>query len=76
MTWISKELQNDKDVVLAVVKQNRKAIEIIDFVDHENITNDKEIQWISMKYFRIIKSIQNYDLNFKFIKKRSFHEIE
>jgi predicted rRNA methylase YqxC with S4 and FtsJ domains len=53
---------SDKKVVLEAVKQNGCSLEYAS----EELKNDKEVVWTSMGYFKLIKSIKTFDLNFKF----------
>jgi hypothetical protein len=40
----------------------------------EELQNDKEIIWISMKYFKLIKSIKTFDMNFVATKYEELQE--
>jgi predicted RNA-binding protein (virulence factor B family) len=71
LLYASEELKNDKEFVLEVVKQNGDSLEYAS----EELKNDKEVLWISKGYFKFIKSIKTFDLNFKFSKKQ-LDEIE
>jgi vacuolar-type H+-ATPase subunit H len=70
--YASEELKNDKEVVLEAVKQNGSSLDYAS----EELKNDKEVVWISDGYFKLIKSIKIFDLNFKFSKKQKLDEIE
>jgi fatty acid/phospholipid biosynthesis enzyme len=68
----SQEIRNQKKIVLRAVRKNRFSFQFAS----DDLKNDKEIAWISMGYFKMIRSIKTFDLNFKFSKKRIFLEIE
>jgi predicted RNA-binding protein (virulence factor B family) len=72
LKYTSEELQNDKQVVLEAVKQYGSSL----YYASEELQNDKEVVWISKGYFKLIKSIKTFDLNFKFSKKRKLDETE
>jgi hypothetical protein len=72
LQYASEELKNDKEVVLEAVKKNGNSLKYAS----KELKNDKEVVWISNGYFKLIKSIKTFDLNFKFSKKRKLDEIE
>jgi general stress protein YciG len=72
LKYASKEFKNDKEVVLEAVKQYRRSLQYAS----EELQNDKEVVWLSKGYFKLIKSIKTFDLNFKFSKKLKLDEIE
>jgi CxxC motif-containing protein len=62
--YASEELKNNKEVVLEAIKQNGNSL----CYASEELKNNKEVVWISNGYFKLIKSIKTFDLNFKFSK--------
>jgi hypothetical protein len=59
-------------VVLEAVKNNGDSLEYAS----EELQNDKEVIWISMKYFKLIKSIKTFDMNFNTKKRRGTNDLE
>jgi hypothetical protein len=63
LTYASKELRNDKDLVLTSISKD-----VLNFLIRTSnpLSLDSEILWKSMKFHKLIREIPSFNIFFKF----------
>ena len=60
--YLEKEMRSKKEIVLVGLKNNMCSFELVPFY----LKSDKEIIWMLKKYYKQIKEISTFNLNFRF----------
>jgi hypothetical protein len=61
---VPKKLKEDREFILEILKQNGESYKYI----QPQMKTDQELQWLSKKYFKLIKNVPMYNIFFKFSK--------